>query len=107
MPARLALAAVLTALALVLPHATAGAAIRSCGNARATGGFVIGDVIARRVSCRTAKRVARGVPGKCGDTGRCTVRGFSCVSAKAIEELRLARCSRDGLRRAIWFDWGS
>src|SRR6266511_5793068 len=58
MPARLALAAVLTALALVLPHATAGAAIRSCGNARATGGFVIGDVIARRVSCRTAKRVA-------------------------------------------------
>jgi hypothetical protein len=51
------------------------------------------------------------VPAKCGNEGTCTVRGFSCITAEALEELRFARCSksREGneLFKVIRFDFGS
>jgi hypothetical protein len=64
------------------------------------------------VTCTTARRVARAVPKACGlDTSSCTVRGFSCLVARATEELRFARCSKphgtDELHRVIRFDFGS
>jgi hypothetical protein len=112
-PARAAGVLAAVALALV-PAAAASAArapIRPCGNATASGGLLVGDISARRVSCRTARRVARAAPARCGAHGTCTVRGFSCITARALEELRFARCSKAGhgdeLFKVIRFDFGS
>jgi hypothetical protein len=111
--ARIAGALVAAAVALALAPAGASAArtpIRACGNAT-SGGVLIGDISARRVSCKTARRVARATPAKCGNHGTCTVRGFSCITARALEELRFARCSKAGhgdeLFKVIRFDFGS
>lgn len=107
----LAAATAAVALALLPGSAGARAPIRSCGNTTAGNGLLIGDVTARRVSCRTARRVARAVPGRCGQASSCTVSGFSCLVARAAPELRFARCSRPGrgdeLYKAIRFDYGS
>jgi hypothetical protein len=108
----LATAATAAAAAAAPTAAHARAPIHSCGNATASGGLLIGDISARRVTCRTARRVARAVPKACGaDTGSCTVRGFTCFVAEATEELRFARCSKphgnDELHRVIRFDFGS
>jgi hypothetical protein len=106
---------VLAALALALLPAAAPAAqsaptLRACGNTEA-GGVLIGDITSRRVKCPNARRVARAVPSACGNEGTCTVRGFSCITAQALEELRFARCSKSGggeeLFKVIRFDFGS
>ena len=106
------LCGVLAALALVLLPAAAPAAptLRACGNLE-TGGVLVGDVTSKRVPCDDARRVARAVPSACGNEGTCTVRGFSCITAQALEELRFARCSKPGngneLFKVIRFDFGS
>ena len=109
------LAGVLAALTLALVPAAASAqssapTLRACGNTE-SGGVLIGDVISRRVTCPNARRVARAVPAACGNEGTCTVRGFSCITAQALEELRFARCSKPGngndLFKVIRFDFGS
>jgi len=107
-----ALALATAALAAAPGAAHARAPLHSCGNMTAKGGLLIDDVISRRVSCKTARRVARKVPGKCGlNTSSCTVLGFSCLSALATEELRFVRCDKphgnDELHRVIRFDFGS
>ena len=102
------------ALALALLPSPAGATrapIESCGNATTSGGVLIDDISARRVSCKTARRIARLTPSRCDATGTCTVRGYTCFAAKATDELRLARCSKarngDELYRTVRFDYGS
>jgi hypothetical protein len=104
--------AVLAALGLALLPSTAGAQrapIASCGNATADGGILISDISARRVKCRTARRIARLTPARC-ESGTCTVRGYTCFAAQATEELTLARCSKprddDELYRTVRFDYG-
>jgi hypothetical protein len=105
--------AAFAALALaLLPTSTAGAErapIASCGNATADG-ILISDISARRVSCKTARRIARLTPSRC-ETGTCTVRGYTCFAAAATDELTLARCSKaranDELYRTVRFDYGS
>ena len=105
------LAAVL--LALVPGNATASAApkLRSCGNLQVGNGLLVGDITTKRVTCPNARKVARAAPEACGDEGTCTVRGFSCITARALEELRFARCSKpdDGVElfKVIRFDFGS
>ena len=101
-------------IALLLPAAAPAQErpdMRSCGDLEAANGLLIADVTARRVSCRTARLVARRTPARCNDDGFCTVRGFSCFTARATEELRFARCSKprgnDELYRTIRFDFGS
>jgi hypothetical protein len=88
----------------------------SCGDIEGTGGLLIGDLLARRVTCSRARTVARTLPGKCDPngskaSGSCTVRGFSCLFARAAPELRFARCSKPGggdeLFKTIRFDYGS
>ena len=111
---KIALIALLTAvlLALVPGAASASAApkLRSCGNLE-TGGVLVGDITTKRVACPDARKVARAVPAACGNEGTCTVRGFSCITAQALEELRFARCSKvgngDELFKVIRFDFGS
>jgi len=109
-------AAVLAAAALALLPAGASAAsaappLRACGNATTGNGLLIGDIITRRVTCPNARKVARAVPAACGNQGTCQVRGFSCITAQALEELRFARCSKphgnDELFKVIRFDFGS
>jgi hypothetical protein len=106
------LAGVLAALALTLlpSAATAAPQLRACGNTE-SGGVLIGDVTTKRVACPSARRVARAVPAACGNEGTCTVRGFSCITAEALEELRFARCSKprggSELFKVIRFDFGS
>jgi len=104
--------AAFAALLLALPTATAGAAqapIASCGNTSANG-VLISDISARRVSCKVARRIARLTPERC-ESGQCTVRGYTCLTAEATDELTFARCSkaRDGeeLYRTVRFDYGS
>jgi hypothetical protein len=111
---RTTLAAGLVAAALlVLLPAAADAApkLRACGNLEAAGGLLVGDITTKRMTCSTARDVARAVPGECGDEGTCQVRGFSCITARALEELRFARCSKSRgnseLFRVIRFDFGS
>jgi hypothetical protein len=112
-PSRLAACGLAVAALALAPAAAHGRApIRSCGHATAAGGLLIDDISARRVTCRTARRVARAVPKACGlGTGSCTVRRFTCFTARATEELRFARCSQphgsDELHRVIRFDFGS
>jgi hypothetical protein len=104
-----------TALAAALLPAAADAArrpdMKSCGDTTAGNGLLIGDVTARRVSCKRARRIARAVPARCGNNGNCTVRGYTCFTAPAAEELRFARCTKAGendeLFRTIRFDFGS
>ena len=104
----------LAALALALLPTSASAARRpamqSCGETTSSG-VLIGDITARRVSCKKARRIARETPGKCGTSGTCRVRGYTCFTAQAAEELRFARCSKpannDELYRTIRFDFGS
>jgi hypothetical protein len=105
--------AAVAALLLALPTATAGAArapIAACGDTTAEGGILISDVSARRVSCRTARRIARLTPERCAAAGTCTVRGYTCFAAKATEELTFARCAKarddDELYRTVRFDYG-
>ena len=91
--------------------------MKSCGDLEAGNGLLVGDVLARRVSCATARKVARRMPGKCDPggskaNGSCSVRGFSCLFARAAPELRFARCSKPGgdndeLFKTIRFDYGS
>lgn len=103
---------VLAALALALLPAAASAAptLRACGNLE-TGGVLVGDITTKRVPCDNARRVARAVPAACGNEGTCTVRGFSCITAQALEELRFTRCSKpragSELFKVIRFDFGS
>ena len=84
--------------------------LRACGNLE-TGGVLVGDITTKRVPCDNARKVARAVPAACGNEGTCTVRGFTCITAQALEELRFARCSKpsDGseLFKVIRFDFGS
>jgi hypothetical protein len=105
----------IAAIALALlpasaPAASSAAPLHACGNTESSG-VLIGDVISRRVTCPNARKVARAVPAACGNEGTCTVRGFSCITAEALEELRFARCSKSGngneLFRVIRFDFGS
>jgi hypothetical protein len=99
------------ALALVPTGASAAPPLRACGNTEAGNGLLIGDIITRRVTCPNARKVARAVPAACGNQGTCQVRGFSCITANALEELRFARCSKPGngkeLFKVIRFDFGS
>jgi hypothetical protein len=109
-------AGVLAAAALaLLPSAasatSSGPPLRACGNLDGADGLLIGDIITRRVTCRSARRVARATPEECGSNGFCTVRGFTCFTARATDELRFARCSKsrgnDELHKVIRFDFGS
>jgi len=88
----------------------APAPIASCGNTTADG-VLIGDITARRTRCDVAKRIARAAVAQCGDNGSCNVRGFTCLTARAAEELRFARCSKAGrgqeLFKVVRFDFGS
>ncbi len=101
------------ALAILTPGnaSAARAPITPCGNANTAGGVLIDDISARRVSCRTARRIARLTPSRCDTDGTCAVRGYTCFAAKATEELRLARCSKahrnNELYRTVRFDYGS
>ena len=105
--------AALAAGAAALPGAVvaAPAPIASCGNTTTDGGVLIGDVTARRTRCDVAKRIARAAVAQCGDDGSCNVRGFTCLTARATEELRFARCSKAGkgeeLFKVVRFDFGS
>jgi hypothetical protein len=105
--------AVIAAAALALLPAAASAApkLRSCGNLEAGNGLLVGDITTKRVTCANARPVARAVPAACGNEGTCQVRGFSCITAQALEELRFARCSKASggqeLFKVIRFDFGS
>jgi hypothetical protein len=98
------------AFALFPAAAPAAPTLRACGNTQ-SGGVLIGDITTKRVPCDNARRVARAVPEACGNEGTCTVRGFSCITAQALEELRFARCSKprggSELFKVIRFDFGS
>jgi hypothetical protein len=98
------------ALALLPASAPAAPTLRACGNTQ-SGGVLIGDITTKRVPCDNARRVARAVPEECGNEGTCQVRGFSCITAEALEELRFARCSKprggSELFKVIRFDFGS
>jgi hypothetical protein len=106
-------AAVLAAAAIVLLPSSASAApqLRSCGNLQTGDGVLVGDITTKRVTCPNARKVARAVPAACGNEGTCQVRGFSCITAQALEELRFARCSKASggqeLFKVIRFDFGS
>jgi hypothetical protein len=101
------------ALAILTPGnaSAARAPITPCGNAKTADGVLIDDISARRVSCKTARRIARLTPARCDTDGTCTVRGYTCFAATATEELRLARCSKargnNELYRTVRFDYGS
>ena len=115
------LAIALTALGCLLLAAPGASAqdrdpMQSCGDLETGNGLLIGDVLARNVTCANARKVARRLPGKCDAggskaNGSCTVRGFSCLFARAAPELRFARCSKasdaDELFKTIRFDYGS
>jgi hypothetical protein len=116
MPKTVATAVVAAAALALLPASASAAAsaappLRACGNAETGNGLLIGDIITRRVTCPNARKVARAVPSACGNQGTCQVRGFSCITAQALEELRFARCSKPGdsdeLFKVIRFDFGS
>jgi hypothetical protein len=99
------------AIALLPPAASAAPTLRSCGNLETGNGVLVGDITTKRVSCPSARRVARAVPAACGNEGTCQVRRFSCITAQALEELRFARCSKarggSELFKVIRFDFGS
>jgi hypothetical protein len=106
--------ALLTLILVLVPSAALAQdrpPMKSCGDLELSSGLLVGDLTARRVSCPNARRVARRVPARCGDNGSCTVRGFSCLTAQAADELRFARCIKprgnDELFRTIRFDFGS
>jgi hypothetical protein len=117
MPKTLASAAALAVLAAVALLPSPAQAIdrppmKSCGDFAAANGLLFADVLARRVTCRNARRVARRTPRKCGlDTSSCSVRRFSCLVARVGPELRFARCSKPGggdpLFKTIRFEFGS
>ena len=106
------LGGLIAAALLVLVPASASAAptLRACGNLEASG-VLVGDITTKRVRCPSARDVARAVPEACGNEGTCQVRGFSCITAQALEELRFARCSKarggSELFKVIRFDFGS
>ena len=85
--------------------------MKSCGDLEAADGLLVGDVLARRVTCRTARRVARATPARCDQSGSCRIRGFTCLVGRAAPELRFARCTKPGdddeLFKTIRFDYGS
>jgi hypothetical protein len=107
---RILIVAALLAVALAPTAASAAPKLRSCGNLEA-GGVLVGDITTKRVTCENARPVARAVPAACGNEGTCRVRGFSCITAQALEELRFARCSKASggqeLFKVIRFDFGS
>jgi hypothetical protein len=110
----LAAAAVLAAFALLPSPAQAidRPPMKSCGDFIAANGLHFDDVLARRVTCRRARRVARRAVEKCGGAdSSCRALRFRCVVGQAFPELRLARCSKfgegDPLFKTVRFEFGS
>ncbi len=109
----LAVLLAVAALAVTAGPATAAPTLRACGNLTAGNGLLIGDITTKRVRCAAARDIARAVPERCGANGgeSCSVRGFTCLVARAAPELRFARCSQPRgnrqLFRTIWFEFGS
>jgi hypothetical protein len=86
--------------------------MRSCGDFIAANGLHFDDVLARRVTCRRARQVARRAVEKCGgDDSVCRALRFRCVVGQVAPELRLARCSKfgegDPLFKTVRFEFGS
>jgi len=113
---RLRLLAVPLAALAFLPATGSSAAtpaptVKSCGNLAPPDGLLIGDITAKRVTCKDARLVARSAVRACGTQGSCRVRGFTCLTARAAPELRFARCSKavgnDELHEVVRFDFGS
>ena len=114
MPKTLAAVAVLAALALLPSPAQAidRPPMKSCGDFVAANGLHFDDVLARRVTCRRARQVARRAVDKCGgEDSFCRAKRFRCVVGQVAPELRLARCSKfgegDPLFKTIRFEFGS
>jgi hypothetical protein len=112
MTSKALLAAALATVALT--PATADAArrpdMKSCGDEHSLNGFLVDDVLARRVTCKKARRIARRTPRFCGVAGTCSVLGYFCFTARAGEELFFARCTKpahgDELYHVVRFDFG-
>lgn len=87
--------ALVASAALVGPQA-AQASRRDCGRQfdanGVTGAFAI---IAKNVSCRSARRVVKVAKDRClGASGPCRVRGWTCGSRVAGDETYRITCSR-------------
>jgi hypothetical protein len=88
----------------------AGPTLRACGNTE-SGGVLIGDITTKRVTCATARQIARDAVKACGTRSSCRVRTYTCLVGRAAPELSLARCARaqsgSELYNVVRFDFGS
>jgi len=107
-PAALALGALAAAVVTTAAPAAERAPIRDCGDTAAAGPYAI-TAQGRGLTCATARALARAVAPKrsCATRGSCTVRGFTCLVAKAGKELYLAHCEAGGQTRFVRFEYGS
>ncbi len=88
-------------------HAQARTPIRDCGDIAGGGAYAI---TGQGVTCKSARAVARIVPGKkaCGPTtGGCNVRGYTCLVGQVGKELFLVHCENSDQKRFIRFEYGS
>lgn len=101
------LGAIAAALLTSAASAEARSPIRDCGDSANGGAYAI---TAQGATCASARAVARIVPARkaCGpETGGCTLRGYTCLIAKAGKELFLAHCENSTQTRFIRFEYGS
>ena len=117
-PRRLLLIATLAAVVAVLP-AGAGAStpaprapIKDCGDISTLdrgSSFALGAVTAQNTTCQNARAIARAVAKSagCKRQGSCRRRNYTCLLAKAGEELTLVRCEGKGQTAFVRFEFGS
>ena len=114
--AGLAVLAVLAVLAATsLPATGAEAAsrppIRDCGDVATIDedSFFIGAITAQGGACKNARAIANTVAksAKCRRVGSCRVRNFTCLLAKAGEELTLVHCASTRQTAFVRFEFGS
>jgi hypothetical protein len=103
------------AVALTVPTALAQGAsrppIKDCGDVATIDEdqFFIGAITAQGTACTNAREIARVVaksPG-CKRKGSCVRRGYTCLLAKAGEELTLVHCESANQTRFVRFVFGS
>ena len=114
-PRRSLLATAAAAAVAIAPAAAAQAAarppIKDCGDVATldADNVFIGAVTAQGGTCRNARAIASGVARSagCKRQGSCRRRTYTCLLAKAGEELTLVRCENRRQTAFVRFEFGS
>lgn len=95
--------AVITVGLMAIPMPASAAHVRHCGDSQNPAQHPWGNLRARHIGCRGARKVAHAYEG-----GKTKVRGFHCTSTQPVGGTRHVKCRRSnaGTRERVMFVYG-